>query len=64
MSFEVRYELRCSRDLALKLGAVAPLTLDHHRVLRDAGHLLVRDLASGWALFWPWQNLDSTARSS
>ena len=47
-------ELLCSRDLALRLGAVMPETTRHHRELRDAGHLLVRDGRTGWAMFWPW----------
>jgi hypothetical protein len=48
-------ELRCSRDLALKLGAVIPGAIKHDRELRDAGHLIVRDKQTGWAMFWPWQ---------
>lgn len=47
-------ELRCSRDLALRLGAIAPETVDHHRQLRDAGHLMVRDKVTAWPVFWPW----------
>jgi hypothetical protein len=49
-----KIELRCSRDLALRLGAVVPETVDHHRQLRDAGHMLVRDVITSWPLFWPW----------
>ncbi len=48
-------ELRCSRELALLLGAIAPQTLREHRQMRDAGHLRVRDgrcMVS--PLFWPW----------
>lgn len=48
-------ELRCSRDLALRLGAVAPETTRHHREMRDAGDLLVRDGQTGWAMFWKWE---------
>ena len=48
-------ELRCSRDLALWLGAITPETVKHHLQLRDAGHLLVRDKTTGWPMFWPWQ---------
>lgn len=50
-----RLELRCSRDLALRLGAVAPLSVGHHRELFAAGGLLVRDPVTAWPLFWPWQ---------
>ena len=45
-------ELLCSRDLALRLGAIAPETTRHHRELRAAGHMLVRDGQTGWAMFW------------
>ena len=48
-------ELRCTRDIALRLGAVVPETTAHHRQLRDAGHMLVRDGQTGWAMFWPWE---------
>lgn len=48
-------ELRCSRDLALRLGAVVPETTKRHREMRDAGDLLVRDCETGWAMFWPWE---------
>lgn len=47
-------ELRCSRDLALRLGAIGPETIAHHKELRAAGHMLVRDPATGWPSFWPW----------
>jgi hypothetical protein len=46
-------ELLCSRDLALRLGAIVPETTKRHRELRDAGHMLIRDGQTGWALFWP-----------
>lgn len=49
-------ELRCSRDLALRLGAIAPETTAHHRALMQGGNLLLRDVQTGWALFWPWQD--------
>ncbi len=48
------WELLCPRELAERLGAVSPVTVDHHRRLRDAGHLLVRDYGTGWPMFWPW----------
>lgn len=47
-------EVHCSRDLAVSLGAIAPQSIDHHRALRDAGYLRLRD-EHGLALFWPWQ---------
>lgn len=45
-------ELLCSRDLALRLGAVVPESTRHHREMRDAGHMLIRDGQTGWAMFW------------
>lgn len=48
-------ELRCPRDLALRLGAIEPDSTEHHRRMRDAGLLLLRDRETGQALFWPWQ---------
>lgn len=48
-------ELRCSRDLALRLGAVGPETVAHHKALRDRGDLLVRDTITSWPMFWAWQ---------
>jgi hypothetical protein len=48
-------ELRCSRDLAWALGAISPETIAHHKTLRDAGHLMVRDIETSWPMFWPWQ---------
>lgn len=46
-------ELRCSRDLAIRLGAIAPDTAEHHRQLRDAGkHMLIRDTTTSWPMFW------------
>jgi len=48
-------ELLCSRDIALRLGAIVPETTRHHRELRDAGHMLVRDGQTGEAAFWPWK---------
>lgn len=48
-------ELRCGRDLALRLGALSPVNAEHHRQLRADGHLLIRDPVSGFPAFWPWQ---------
>jgi hypothetical protein len=47
-------ELRCPRDLALKLGVIEPRDNRHHRQLRDAGHLLVRDSETARPMFWAW----------
>jgi hypothetical protein len=60
-------ELLCSRELALRLGAIVPETTKHHRELRDAGHMLVRDGRTGAAMFWKWELTREdlvTARSS
>jgi len=48
-------ELRCTRDLALRLGAIGPETIAHHRELKHAGHMLVRDTETSWPMFWPWE---------
>jgi hypothetical protein len=49
-------ELRCSRDLAVRLGAFWPETTRHHRELRDGGeHMVVRDRETSWPMFWKWQ---------
>jgi len=59
-----KWELHCSRELAERLGAVSPITVDHHRRLRDAGSLLVRDPLTGWAMFWRWVPEEVTRSSS
>lgn len=46
-------ELRCSLDLAMWLGAICPDNPDHHRALKKAGHMLVRDIDTSWPMFWP-----------
>lgn len=46
-------ELHCSRDLALRLGAVAPDTIAHHRELKNTC-LMVRDAVVPAPLYWPW----------
>lgn len=50
-------ELRCSRDLALRLGAIEPVSLDQHKEMKKAGLLLMRDGETGAAMFWPWAAL-------
>ena len=47
-------ELRCSGDLALRLGAIAPASPQEHRLMRDAGMLLIRDRETACPFFWPW----------
>lgn len=47
-------ELHCPRELALKLGAIAPISVQEHRQLRGEHCMLVRAEA-GQALFWPLQ---------
>lgn len=47
-------ELRCPRELALRLGAIAPLDIAAHKELKNAGHILVRDPESAEPVFWPW----------
>lgn len=47
-------ELHCTRDLALKFGALEPKDNRHHRQLRNAGHLLVRDIETSRPMFWTW----------
>jgi hypothetical protein len=59
-------ELRCSRELALLLGAVQPRSIVEHRELKRAGYLLIRD-ALGVPMFWQWQvqeRLTAGAKSS
>lgn len=51
---ESMIEVRMSRELALQLGAIEAASLEHHRQLRARGDcLLVRDLKTMQALFWP-----------
>lgn len=46
-------ELRCSAEIVPHLGVLEPRTVDEHRKLRDAGHILVRDHETMSAFFWP-----------
>lgn len=46
-------ELRCSRDLALRLGAVEPSTVVEHKRMKGLGtYMIVRDEFAR-PLFWP-----------
>lgn len=47
-------ELRCSFDLAIRLGAISVTTVQEHREMKNAGHLLVRCPATMCVAFWPW----------
>lgn len=47
-------ELRCSRELAIKLGAISPANAAEHRALKSLGHLLIRD-EDQQALLWASQ---------
>lgn len=58
-------ELRCSRDLALRLGAIEPESVLQHRLLNYAGkHILIRATDTSQPLFWAWQSHVITAGSS
>lgn len=49
-------ELLCSRGLAIRLGAIVPDTIQHHRYLKRRGaHLLVRDIETDSPMFWKWE---------
>src|SRR5262245_28500119 len=45
-------ELLCPRDLALRLGAIEPANIVHHRELKAHG-MLIRD-ERAQPLFWLW----------
>ncbi len=57
-------ELRCSRDLALRIGVIEPEDHEHYKRMRDLGHLRVRGTYMQYSMFWPWQIDPVTARSS
>jgi hypothetical protein len=58
-------ELRCSRDLALRLGCIEPNDAQHHRDLRKAGScMLVRDPTTLAPMFWPLVTAAAVQRSS
>lgn len=47
-------ELRCSRELAILLGAFEPTSVEHHRTCRASGRfLMIRDPVTLVPLFWP-----------
>ncbi len=46
-------ELRCPRELALKLGAIEPRDVRHYRELDNGATMLIRDPVSLRPMFWP-----------
>jgi hypothetical protein len=45
--------LRCSFDLAMRLGAIWPATLPHRVALgKSRVHIAIIDRHLGWPLFW------------
>lgn len=50
----MRIEVRCSGQLAIRLGAIPPATVAEHKQLRDAGFILIRDRDTAYPMFWPW----------
>lgn len=50
-------ELRCTRELALKLGCIEPDDIEQHKQMRASGlYLLARDPVKMVALFWLLQS--------
>lgn len=47
-------EVRCTRDLALKLGAISPKDNIEHKNFKNQGMMLFRDQHM-LPLFMPWQ---------
>lgn len=58
------WELLCSRELALRLGAVRWATVEQYRRMRDANYLLLRDPETGTLMFWPRAPEDAPTRAS
>ena len=47
-------EVRIARELALRLGAIEPMSVEEHRGWRARGDcLMVRDPRTLVAMFWP-----------
>jgi len=46
-------ELRISRELALRLGAIDPETIAEYHEMRRAGLMLLREPETGRPMFWP-----------
>lgn len=52
----MRWELRCSRDIAVLLGAIEPIDVAHYKqMFSSLGYILIRERTSGLPLFWPVQ---------
>jgi len=47
-------EVKCSHELAAKLGALKAVNVDHFRAMRESGQfMMVRDPETLEAMFWP-----------
>lgn len=57
-------ELRCDGDLAKWLGAIEPEDHEHHKRLRELGHMVVRDYKKPRPMFWPWLLNPMASRST
>lgn len=56
-------EVRISADLAVRLGALQPATLEEHRAWRESGQaFMVRDPRTMAVLFWPFVSFASPRR--
>lgn len=54
MKGSTSWELFCSRELALWLGAREPVSIAQHKELRDSGNcILVRERVALLPMFWP-----------
>lgn len=55
MTRESMIEIRMSQDLALRIGAIQPQTLEEHRAWRESGGcFMVRDPRTMAVMFWPF----------
>jgi hypothetical protein len=58
-------ELRCSRELAIWLGAVPPTSVEDHKRMRASGQfILVRERVTLEPMFWQGVGKLPTLRSS
>ena len=62
MADQETLELLCPRALALWLGAVEPINMAHHRELKRAGHMLLRDIETSEPMFWPLVSTNAKTR--
>lgn len=58
------YEISCSRDLAMRLGALCPMIPQHFAQLQASmnwsRYIVMRDSA-GLPMFWPMHQLEETS---